>query len=305
MWMLSGLALSLAGCIEAPAYQCSSDANCQQEGGAGEIVQGTCVVATATCVYPSAACTGINSIEGWVDGSGNCVAAPESATGPVSTTAPSLTTSSTTNDTSDTTNPDPTVDPSTTTSTTTGPTTDPETTIDPSEGESTTGDDESTTGVDPTSGDNPCAGLLDNITTDGNVSATSEFNGFPAPLSVDGSLSTSWFSTGPEGGGAPSVYTWSLPVARCVNRIIVADNAAHSNAEFREGFGFNSATVRVIDGDIPVYEELIPLPNDPDGEFVVNTGGVVATRVLLELSGHENPSCGGFSELTVIGGDAP
>ena len=179
------------------------------------------------------------------------------------------------------------------------------TTLDSSEEDSTSEDDESTTDLDPTTGDNPCASQLDNITTDGNVTATSEFDGFPAPLSVDGSLSTSWFSTGPEGGGAPSVYTWSLPVERCVNRIIVADNAAHGNDEFRQGFGFNSATVRVVNGDTPVYEELVPLPNDPDGEFVVDTGGVVATRVLLELSGHENPSCGGFSELTVIGGDAP
>ena len=151
-----------------------------------------------------------------------------------------------------------------------------------------------------------CEGLLNNITGQGSVSASTVFAGFPANLSVDGDLSTSWFSTGPEGDGTtPSVYTWTLGQARCINSIVVADNASHANAGFQQGFGFNLATVRVLHGTDVMYQELVPLPGDPDGQFIVDTGGVPATQVLLELSGHEDPSCGGFSELTVLGGNIP
>ncbi len=190
--------------------------------------------------------------------------------------------------------------------------------VDPSTTSTSTGSEppgESTGDVEDTSDEGSestglervdCEGLLNNITGQGSVSASTVFAGFPANLSVDGDLSTSWFSTGPEGDGTtPSVYTWTLGQARCINSIVVADNASHANAGFQQGFGFNLATVRVLHGTDVMYQELVPLPGDPDGQFIVDTGGVPATQVLLELSGHEDPSCGGFSELTVLGGNIP
>lgn len=292
LWTLLPLALAL-GCLEEPAYQCQSNDACFYSG-----FSGVCDLASASCAYQSVDCQGLSSIEGWVNARGLCVPAPNNSE-PSSTTGDSgggVTSGSTS---SGTTSQPTTVDPTEDAETTNGIVTGAESSGGSAEGEST--GSSQTTG---TFGD--CDGLTDNLTSEGTVTASTTFNGdFPATASVDGLLTTSWFSTGPEGGGGPSVYSWSTVTDRCINRIEVDDNSMHSNGSFQEEYGFTSAVVRVLQDDIVVFEETVPLGASPDGPFAVETGGMLGSRVLLELGGHENTGCGGFSELRVIGGPAP
>lgn len=297
VWTLLPLALALVGCLEEPAYQCQSDDACFYSGFAG-----ICNLATASCAYQSVDCQGLSSIEGWVNARGLCVPAPNNSE-PSSTTGDSgggVTFGSTSSvGTSQQTTATTAVDPTEDAETTNGIVTGAESTGDSAEGESS--------GSEPTTGSfGECDGLTDNLTGEGTVTASTTFNGdFPATASVDGLLSTSWFSSGPEGGGGPSVYGWSTVTDRCINRIEVDDNSMHSNGSFQDEYGFNSAVIRVLRDDIVVFEETVQLGASPDGPFAVETGGLLGSRVLLELDGHENTSCGGFSELRVIGGPAP
>lgn len=288
LWPLLPLLLA-SGCLDEPPYRCQSDEVCFLQG-----FQGTCDLASAKCVYPSADCRGINSVEGYVDGNGNCVPAPNSNVGPGPTTTGATTTDSGSTETTDAQTSTP--------PTTTDPTDDSTTTTDtPTQEGSSSGDDaESSTGSDPTNGEG-CEGMTD-ITDAGTVTATTTFPGFPAEDSVDDDPTSSWFSTGPEGKGGPSVYGWNAGGDRCINRIEVDDNSAHEDPTFRTGFGFGNVVVRVVQNETVVFEETVQLPGTPDGPVVVDTGGIIGSRVLLELNAHENEECGGFSELRVFGG---
>lgn len=284
VWPLLLLAAS-AACLEEPAFRCRTDGQCVSKG-----YPGICDLPSATCAYPSADCRGINSIEGFVDGQGRCVPAPNGTTGPSST--------STTGDSTGTS------DPVTTAPGTTDPTDDSTSSGEPTPAESSSsGADESSTGDDTSTSGPGCGGQLQDLTEQGTVTATSTFNeNFEKELSIDGRLDTSWFSSGPEGGGGPSVYGWSTVTDRCIARIEVDDNSQHSQPQFRTGFGFETATVRVLQNDSVLFERTIALPGTPDGPIAVDTGGVEGSRVLLELGGHEDSTCGGFSELRVLGG---
>lgn len=279
--------LFAGGCLEEPPFRCQSDEVCFLEGFAG-----TCDLATSSCVYPSADCRGINSVEGYVNGKGLCVPAPTNNVGPSSTTA----SSSTTGDESSGTTATPTTASTTNDSADESSTTN----MQVDDGSSSGSAGESSSGT-ATTGAQDCQESLD-ITGEGSVTATTVFNGFPATNSVDGLITTSWFSTGPEGDGGPSVYGWNAAADRCITRIEVDDNSAHSNPDFRTGYGFGSVVVRVVQGERVVFEETVQLPGTPDGPFAVDTGGVIGSRVLLELNAHENTECGGFSELRVFGG---
>jgi len=281
------LTLSLAGCLQEPPYRCQTDEVCVLSG-----FTGICDLQSSMCVYPSNDCRGNLSSNGWVDGNGNCVPEPANAL------------SSTTDGT--TTDDDPTAGP------TTSPTTDASTSVastssttgTPAEAESTSGqpaEDSSSTGTAESTGEG-CSSAQD-ITALGTATASSVFGGddFPPHLSIDGAINTSWFSSGPEGGNGPSVYDWTIVTERCIERIEVDDNSGHNDPDFRQGFGFDAVAVRVLHGGAIVFEESISLPGTPDGPFTVDTGGVQGSRVLLEFSGHENQSCGGFSELRVFG----
>lgn len=290
LWALLPLALGL-GCLNEPDYTCSSNDVCILEG-----FQGTCDLVSATCVYPSSDCAGLQSSEGWVNGKGNCVPEPANAVSPT-------TTSSGTNG--------PTTDMPTSGAGTTDPTMgvmSDSTTGMGSEGESaepgeSSGGEESTEGG-MTMGDGCGMGMGANITDQGTVSASSTFQPHEAALSVDGELDTSWFSAGPEGGGGPSVYGWNTVTNRCIQRIEIDDNSMHQQEEFRTGYGFANVVVRVLESDSVIFEESISLPGTPDGPVSVDTGGILGSRVLLELGGHEDEDCGGFSELRVYGGPA-
>ncbi len=276
----------LSSCLEEPPYRCLSNEVCFYEGFTGQ-----CDLNTERCVYMSTDCRGNLSITGWVNARGQCVPEPANA---ISTSSSSSSSTDASPDASTSEGPDPTTGPST--EPTTGSDVGDASTSEDTRG-STTGGDDSTTGTA-----NPCADASATITSQGSVDASTIFDDFDPSLSVDGNLATSWFSTGPEGGGGPSVYTWTVEDELCISEIGVQDNSLNSNPSFSTGYGFDSAVVSVFRDDVSVFEVTVALPGTPDGPFVVDTGGVIGTRVLLELGGHENTSCGGFSELRILGG---
>ena len=174
-------------------------------------------------------------------------------------------------------------------------------------------DDEGSTGAgsdddEPdTLPDAQCSNQTSNITSMGWVEASSIFDpwfgqAFPAELSVDGNLGTSWFSAGPESDGAPTFFKWITQSDVCIGELQIIGNGGHNNADFRQGYGFGSLTVRIYDtGGDEVFRETYDLSGSPDPTVEVTTGGVQGHRVELYLDGHESDDCGGFSELTVYG----
>jgi hypothetical protein len=148
-----------------------------------------------------------------------------------------------------------------------------------------------------------CTGELSisrTIAFEGSVVASTEFSGsFEAELSVDGDLSSSWFSSGPENNGVPSIYTWTGTRDDCFESISISGNAQHSNSSFRTDFGFGQATILILDAsDDPVFSETVQLPGTPDPDRIVMPG-VMGRKVQIEFLGHESDDCGGFSELII------
>ncbi len=145
-----------------------------------------------------------------------------------------------------------------------------------------------------------CASSID-ITDQGVVGASSTFENYEPWLSVDTDLSTSWFSTGPEPGNAPTDYVWATAADHCIDRILIVGNGQNGNTNFRTDFGFESVTVRVFDSlDNLTFEETRGLPGTPDPTTTVEIGEV-GNRIVLALFDHEDEGCGGFAELQVVG----
>lgn len=270
-----GLGLSLglgvttgAGCLRIDPFECQRDADCVHDG-----LGGTCLLTQGTCVYLDPACpsTGYSTAEG------RCVLGPPPSSndgkgsgGPGSTSSPS------------------------------GPHT--------SEGDDSEG---STGGAPPDTGDegppattgsSSCAGPMDDITAQGVVEASSVYNDdFHAYLAVDSNYGSSWFSSGPEPGGLPSLFTWTVLEPHCISEIHFTGNGLHQNPAYREDFGFGSMVVRVYDGsDTLLFQQMLALPGTPDPP-VVAYPDVEGVKVELELFDHESNDCGGFSELEIIG----
>jgi hypothetical protein len=138
------------------------------------------------------------------------------------------------------------------------------------------------------------------VTSEGTVQASSTFSAeFPAALAVDGSRSTSWFSAGPNVDGPASTFQWTGVQDDLITSIDILSNAQHRDPSVRTGFGFDSVTVQILDAaGVVVYEETVRLPGTPDPDVNLKLG-VVGRSVLLSFSGHEDPTCGGFSELEI------
>lgn len=192
----------------------------------------------------------------------------------------------------------PTTDPST--DPTTGPSTDP--TTDPSAGSTSATGDEST--GEPPAG---CAGDTVNITQNGEVLASSVFDSllgpaYEADLSIDGDVATSWFSAGPSKDGVESTFEWYTQFDHCIDGIAIVSNSMHANTDFREGFGFEAATVEIVDqsGSV-VFEEDLDLSGTPDPDIVLDTGGALGNQVRIRFREHESEDCGGFAELAIDG----
>jgi hypothetical protein len=138
-----------------------------------------------------------------------------------------------------------------------------------------------------------------NAASEGVVTASTTYEGFPASLSVDGSTATSWFSLGPGADGPTSEYTWTGAQEEFISRLVVLSNRENAEPSFRTGYGFGSLTVRIFDtGGSVVYEETVELPGTPDPDIILQPA-VVGKTVELVFGGHEAFDCGGFSELQV------
>lgn len=140
--------------------------------------------------------------------------------------------------------------------------------------------------------------LREDITGDGSVTASSTYGAAYIPArAVDGDPTTSWFSDGPEGGGMPTTYEWTIPSRECIVGISFRGNALHP--EFSEDFGFGSMTVQVLDAAGGVqFSQVESLPGTPDPNVNVDldANGV---KVRLLFTDHESTDCGGFAELAV------
>lgn len=194
----------------------------------------------------------------------------------------------------------PTTDPST--DPTTDPSTDPTTAPSTDPPASSTGDDEST--GEPQV---PCTGATANITQSGEVLASSVFDTFTGPayeadLAIDGNIGTSWFSAGPSEDGVESTFEWYTQFDHCIDGVAIISNSMHANPDFREGFGFESATVEIVDqaGSV-VFEEELDLSGTPDPDIVVDTAGAIGNQVRISFREHESEDCGGFAELAIDG----
>lgn len=137
-----------------------------------------------------------------------------------------------------------------------------------------------------------------NITAEGSVSASSVFGGddFPATLAVDGSRLTSWFSDG-DAGGPTETFQWMGARNDLLSSIAVLSNAQNPTAS---GFGFGSLRVEVLDaaGQV-VFGETRALPGATDPDVTISPN-VTGRTVRLTFTGHDDPSCGGFSELVIL-----
>ncbi len=183
-------------------------------------------------------------------------------------------------------------EPDSTTGTGSEPTTSPGATGDPTD----TGSDSGGSGEDCQPGSN-------DVTAMGSVVASSTFgdNEYPAALSVDGDPATSWFSAGPGPKGGPARFAWTIEEPRCLSTLVLTGNGGHANPDFHEQFGFEAVTVRVFLGEKAVFQMDESLAGTPDPTVTVELGEVFGDRVELELSGHEDPICGGFAELQLSG----
>ncbi|HEY3228853.1 MAG TPA: hypothetical protein VGJ87_06505 [Roseiflexaceae bacterium] len=151
----------------------------------------------------------------------------------------------------------------------------------------------------PTAPPTVAAGTNIDITSEGQVQASSTYSAeFPAQLAIDGKRTTSWFSTGPGQGGT-TTFRWTGARDDQITAVAILSNKDHTNASFRKNFGFGSVTIQVLDAaDKVVFEEIVSLDGTPDPDVAVKPQ-VVGRSVLLVLSGHEDRTCGGFSELQI------
>ncbi len=146
------------------------------------------------------------------------------------------------------------------------------------------------------------------ITAIGNATASSTFNQdarFDPSRGIDQQFQTSWFSNG-DSDGTSSTFTWSAPREVLIFAVEVFDNSFHSTPEFRTGFGFARITIQVFSGTngtgVMRLERTVDYPSGPDDPAAVGLG-VPGRSVRLILQDHQDPSCGGFSELQVVGAD--
>jgi uncharacterized protein DUF6777 len=147
------------------------------------------------------------------------------------------------------------------------------------------------------------SGTVEDVSSEGVAQASSTYNGneFPAALSVDGDATTSWFSAGPGAGGSTQ-YTWTGPKDDFIATLVILNNRLHENPDFRTRFGFGHVRIEIFKGGAtsgtPAFSREIDLAGSPDPNVNIQPN-VVGNRVVLTFTGHEDPECGGFSELQV------
>lgn len=141
------------------------------------------------------------------------------------------------------------------------------------------------------------ARVQQDVTALGRVTASSVYSDqFAVGLAVDGSAGSSWFSA----GGGTATYTWAVDQPVDVTTVAIISNAAHDFPDFRTGFGFEAVTVRLLLAGEEIASFDYALPGTPDPDVVVELGDpIAADQIVLDFSGGEDPTCGGFSELRI------
>ena len=145
------------------------------------------------------------------------------------------------------------------------------------------------------------------ITNSGTVSASSIFDGsFPATNAVDGSTATNWFSDGKggnEGTDGPDSenFVWEYSLSQ--NILLTHIELDPETFQGGGSFGFGSMQFQVFNlANTSVYQSsVIPLAAlrvDIDHVLPANIFG---HKIDILFFDHQNPACGGFSEIRVIG----
>jgi Mg-chelatase subunit ChlD len=137
------------------------------------------------------------------------------------------------------------------------------------------------------------------IAFEGVVDASSIYDAtFPASLVLDGDLSTSWFSAGPDADGT-STFVWTGAQDDFIASIELISNRENQVVDFRTGYGFGEVTIQVYTSeDNLVFEETVNLDGTPDPDVRV-TPNVVGRWIWMIFTGSEALDCGGFAELKV------
>lgn len=146
--------------------------------------------------------------------------------------------------------------------------------------------------------------LATSIASGGTVNASSTFpqQGFGPASAIDLNFGTSWFSGGPSVDGTTSTFTWTAQQQVFLGTVGIFNNQFHNIDLFQTGFGFQTVTFQVYDGPdafgTMLYEETVDYPKTFP---VVRVAPFVSGRsIRLLLNEHEDPTCGGFSELLVV-----
>ena len=149
--------------------------------------------------------------------------------------------------------------------------------------------------------------LATSIASGGTVNASSTFpqQGFEPTSAIDLNPGTSWFSGGASVDGSSSTFTWTARQQVFLGTIGIFNNERHTNTIYQTRFGFRTVTFQVYDGPdasgTMLYEETVDYPKTFP---VVRVAPFVSGRsIRLLLNEHENPDCGGFSELLVVAFD--
>lgn len=147
------------------------------------------------------------------------------------------------------------------------------------------------------------------LTTSASATASTEFSAeFPAELGIDGDTSTSWFSAGPGPDGT-STFTIALAEPSTITRMTFEGNQNHADPNVRFGFGFGDWTIEMVDASGEVVASVNSDPGGGDQGHDISVPeeggewGVVEIRFIGR--GHQDPTCGGFSELQVFGYPTP
>src|SRR6266508_324526 len=137
------------------------------------------------------------------------------------------------------------------------------------------------------------------IASEGSVDASSIYDAtFPASLGVDGDLTTSWFSAGPDADGS-STYVCTGLLDDFIASIDLISNRENKVVDFRTGYGFGSVTIQVLTSDDQlVFEQTVNLDGTPDPDVHV-TPNVVGRWIHMIFTGSEALDCGGFAELRI------
>jgi hypothetical protein len=148
--------------------------------------------------------------------------------------------------------------------------------------------------------DPDCVSVI-NITSQGGVSASSEFaSDFDPGNTLDGNTDTNWFSDGASGGDSEA-FTWVRTNSGDVS--ITRIETDPETFKGGGGFGFGQAQVLVMNdaGDVVYESDFMVLGGSRVDLNVSLPAGIEGRSVQLILVDHQDSSCGGFSELRVYG----